>query len=170
MQTPVRRVDHRAGWLRWLIIGALVAGTLDILYAIGFSYARSGVAPSRILKSVAAGAFGGAAFEGGAGMAAAGLGFHFLNAFLITAAFFLVASRLPSLRRRPILIGALYGLFVYGVMNYVVIPLSAIGPRPLPPTAVWVTGVLVHMFLIGVPIALAARQAFGPATTPAAIF
>ena len=66
MQTPIRRVDHRAGWLRWLIIGALVAGTLDILYAIGFSYARSGVAPSRILKSVAAGAFGGAAFEGGA--------------------------------------------------------------------------------------------------------
>ena len=45
MQTPVRRVDHRAGWLRWLIIGALVAGTLDILYAIGFSYARSGVTP-----------------------------------------------------------------------------------------------------------------------------
>ena len=170
MQTPVRRVDHRAGWLRWLTIGALVAGTLDILYAIGFSYARSGVAPSRILKSVAAGAFGGAAFEGGAGMAAAGLGFHFLNAFLITAAFFLVASRLPGLRRRPVPIGALYGLFVYGVMNYVVIPLSAIGPRPLPPTAIWVTGVLVHMFLIGVPIALAARQALGPGTTPAAIF
>jgi hypothetical protein len=42
----------------------------------------------------------------------------------------------------------------------VVIPLSNIGPRPLPATVVIVTGVLVHIFLIGMPIAFAARRAF----------
>jgi hypothetical protein len=47
-------------------------------------------------------------------------------------------------------------------MNYVVVPLSRIGPRPTPPTPVWTTGVLVHMFLIGTPIVLAARRAFTP--------
>jgi hypothetical protein len=151
-------------WL-WLILGWLTAGTLDILYAIVFSYARSGVAPARILQSVAAGAFGSAAFEGGTRMALAGLGFHYLNALLITAAFFAAAWTVPVLARRPVVVGVAYGVFVYVVMNYVVIPLSAIGPRPLPPTPVWVTGVLVHMFFIGVPIALAARSAFVPATT-----
>jgi hypothetical protein len=52
-----------------------------------------------------------------------------------------------------------FGLGVYAVMNYVVVPLSRIGPRPTPPTPIWVTGVLVHMFLIGVPIAVAASRA-----------
>jgi hypothetical protein len=45
-------------------------------------------------------------------------------------------------------------------MNFAVIPLSRIGPRPLAPVIVLVTGVLVHMFLIGVPIAWGARRAF----------
>ena len=63
--------------------------------------------------------------------------------------------------------GAVYGVFVYLVMNYVVIPLSRIGVFPSPPPAIWITGVLVHMFFIGVPIALAARQAFGESLVPA---
>jgi hypothetical protein len=57
-------------------------------------------------------------------------------------------------------------VFVYLVMNYVVIPLSRIGVFPSPPPAIWITGVLVHMFFIGVPIALAARQAFGRVARP----
>ena len=147
--------------LRWLLTGWLVAGTLDILYAICFSYLRSGVAPSRVLHSVAAGAFGAAAYQGGTPMAVAGLGFHYLNALLITVAFFAAAAVAPRLRRRPVLTGVVYGVFVYLVMNFVVIPLSRIGVFPSPPPAIWVTGVLVHMFFIGVPIALAARYGFG---------
>jgi hypothetical protein len=149
----------RARQLRWLFIGALVAGAFDITYAIVFSYFRSGTAPSRILQSVASGALGRAAYEGGTRTAALGLGFHFLNAFIITTIFFLVARSWPALVRKPIAIGAAYGLVVYLVMNYVVIPLSAIAIVPRPAMAVWMSGVLVHMFLIGVPIALAARRA-----------
>jgi hypothetical protein len=153
--------DPMSRTLRWLLTGWLVAGTLDILYAICFSYLRSGVAPTRILHSVAAGAFGAAAYQGGTPMAVAGLGFHYLNALLITIAFFVGAAIAPALRRRPMLTGAAYGVLAYLVMNYAVIPLSRIGVFPSPPPAIWVTGVLVHMFFIGVPIALAARQAFG---------
>jgi hypothetical protein len=149
-------------WVPWLLAGALVAGTLDISYATGFSYLRSGVAPSRVLKYVASGALGKEALEGGAGTAAAGLGFHYLIAFLFTAFFFGAAALVPKLLDKPVLTGALYGIGIYVVMNYAVVPLSRIGPRPTPPAIVWVTGVLVHMFLIGVPIALAARRAFAP--------
>jgi hypothetical protein len=153
-------VRAREGWGKALVVSALIAGTLDIVYAILFSYFRSGTTPARLLQSVASGALGRDAFSGGSATAAAGLGFHFLTAFIITAIFFAVAARVPALTRRPVIIGALYGIVVYLVMNFAVIPLSKIGPRPLPATFVIVAGVLVHMFLVGVPIASGARRAF----------
>jgi hypothetical protein len=71
----------------------------------------------------------------------------------------LVARRWSLLWQRPVLCGAGYGLILYGVMNYVVVPLSRAGhggaKDPL-----WVgLSIVVHMFLIGVPIALAAGLA-----------
>jgi uncharacterized membrane protein YagU involved in acid resistance len=145
---------------RLLLATALVVGVLDIAYAIAFSYWRSGTPPARLLQSVASGALGRDAYAGGLATAALGLGLHFLIAFLVTAIFFAVASRVRSLTIQPVAIGALYGIVVYLVMNFVVIPLSKIGPRPLPSTIVIVTGVLVHIFLIGIPIASGARRAF----------
>ena len=144
-----------------LVWTALIVGTLDISYAILFSYFHSGVSPERLLQSVASGAFGRDAFAGGVRTAAAGLGFHFFIAFTITAIFFLAASALPALVRRPAITGPLYGIGVYLVMNWVVIPLSKIGPRPFPPplTLALFTGILVHMFFIGLPIAIGARRA-----------
>ncbi len=146
-------------WFRWLLIGWLVAGTLDITYACGFSYLRGGTSPTRVLQYVASGDLGPASFQGGTLTALAGLGFHYLNAFLFTLFFLLVAPRIPIGIERPVLVGAIYGVGVYLVMNYVVVPLSRIGPRPAPALLTWTTGVLVHMFLIGVPIALAAKKA-----------
>jgi hypothetical protein len=150
-------------WLVWFFAGALVAATFDISYATGFSYLRSGIPPERILQSVASGLLGAEAYKGGATTAWLGLALHYLNAFIITAIFFGAALNASVLIRRAVLVGALYGLGVYGVMNYVVIPLSRIGVIPTPALSVWVTGVLVHMFLIGVPIALAARKGLGAA-------
>ena len=148
-----------AEWVRWFCIGWLVAATCDICYATGFSYLYRGTPPSRILQSVASGVLGADAYRGGTGTAALGLGLHYLNALIITAIFFAAAALVPALVRQPIMIGVVFGLGVYAVMNYVVVPLSRIGPRPTPPTPIWVTGVLVHMFLIGVPIAVAASRA-----------
>jgi hypothetical protein len=52
-----------------------------------------------------------------------------------------------------------YGLATYGVMNYVVMPLSAIHSiGDSGPPYIRITGVLVHMFLIGLPIALITRR------------
>jgi hypothetical protein len=151
-------MTHSRTWAGPLVASALIAGTLDIVYAIAFSYFRSGTSPTRLLQSVASGALGREAYNGGAATAALGLGFHFLIAFIITAIFFAAASQYPSLTRRPVITGSLFGIGVYLVMNFVVIPLSRIGPRPLPAAIVMVTGVLVHMFLIGVPIAWGAKR------------
>ena len=141
-----------------ILLGGLVAGAFDITYAVVFSYLRRGVPPSRVLQSVASGLLGPEAYDGGAPTAALGLALHFFIA-LVAAAVFVLASRyLPALVRRPILAGAVYGVAIYVFMNWVVIPLSPIGPKPFPPLIVLATGLLVHMFLIGVPIALAARR------------
>ena len=60
-------------------------------------------------------------------------------------------------REQPIRAGALYGLFLYLVMNLVVIPLSAARAGSRDP--VWIgLSVAVHMLLIGIPIALFVRQ------------
>ena len=143
-----------------ILLGGLVAGTFDITYAIVFSYLRRGVLPSRVLQSVASGLLGAEAYDGGAPTAALGLALHFFIA-LVAAAVFVLASRyLPVLVRSPVLTGAVYGAAIYVFMNWVVLPLSRIGPRPFPALIVLVTGLLVHMFLIGVPIALAARRAY----------
>lgn len=152
-------------WPRYLGIGAIVAGTCDITYATTYAYLRAGMAPTRLLQFVASGALGQAAFDGGVATAALGLGFHFLNAFIITTIFFVVAARVPALRRNAVPVGISYGLVVYCVMTFLVVPWSRIGPRPFPATLTLVTGLLVHMFLIGLPVALAARRAF-PESAP----
>jgi len=143
-----------------ILVGGLIAGALDITYAFILWWLRAQVTPMQILQSVAAGLLGKASYDGGAGTAILGAFLHFFNA-LVIAAIFVGASRLwPVLARRATLFGPLYGIGVYLVMNYVVLPLSAFPPRTKPPApVVWITGLLAHMFLIGLPIALAAKKA-----------
>ncbi|MEK6335656.1 MAG: hypothetical protein AABM67_11955 [Acidobacteriota bacterium] len=69
----------------------------------------------------------------------------------------LSAARNQTQRRISVICGILYGLCVYLVMNFVVLPLSALPfkmPYPWPSV---VGGLLIHMFGIGLPIALAVR-------------
>jgi hypothetical protein len=150
----------RSGALTTALAGGIIAGTLDILYAWLFWNIKAGVSMVRILQSVAAGLLGPASREGGVPTALLGLAAHYFIALSMAATYFYVAGRVPALRQRPIVLGAAYGLLLYGIMNYVVVPLSRAGgggaKDPL-----WVgLSILVHMFLIGVPIALATRRAY----------
>ena len=112
----------------------------------------------RILQSVAAGLLGEASFEGGGPTAALGLALHFFIALSMSVVYYLVARRWPLLWQRPLLCGALYGLLLYGLMNYVVLPLSAAGPGSRDP--LWITlSIVVHVLLIGIPIAIFVRRA-----------
>jgi hypothetical protein len=143
-----------------LLLGGAVVGTIDILYAIGFWYALRDVAPLRILQSVAAGILGRDAFTGGAATGALGLALHYVIATSIVVAYHLAGRRVRVLFERAVPLGLLYGVLVYGVMNHVVIPLSA-ASRPVF-YAPWVlASIAVHAIGIGVPSALFARRAAG---------
>lgn len=144
--------------LKFVLAGGLVAGTLDIAYACLFWAIKSDVPAERILQSVAAGLLGPASFKGGASTAALGLVLHYLIALSMSLVYYLVARRWPVLWRRPLLCGTAYGLLLYAIMNYVVVPLSAAGPGSKDPLWVGLT-IAVHALLIGVPIALFTRRA-----------
>ena len=89
--------------LQPILIGGLIAGALDITYAFIFSYLRSGRTPAFVLQSVASGALGRRAYEGGLKTAALGLAFHFLIAL---ATVYFVASRfIPFMVTQPVISG-----------------------------------------------------------------
>jgi MFS superfamily sulfate permease-like transporter len=157
----VSRSTNSNDWTRPVLVGGLTAGALDIIYALSASFLKGGD-PSNVLRAIASGIFGRPAFEGGASMAMTGLALHFLMALLI-AAIFLAAIRfgLSSLRNYPLLSGPLYGVGIYFVMQQMVLPLSNVPMRdPRPP--IDFTGLAVHMFLVGLPIALAAHRWAAP--------
>lgn len=142
----------------WALVAGLAAGALDIVFACSFWAIKAGVPARRILQSVAAGLLGKASFDGGWATAALGLVLHFGIAVVMALAYFLVAREWPLLVQRPLLCGALYGLMLYGVMSFVVVPLSAAAPAPRDTSWV-VASVLAHMILVGWPIAALSRHA-----------
>ncbi len=148
---------RRLSALTAILIGGAIAGTLDITYAIGFSALR-GVPPIRILQSVASGLLGGPAFQGGVATAVLGLALHFGIALLWATIFYLASKPIPFLTRHPVVAGLFYGFLIYAIMNLVVLPLSAFPRKVSFPLLVLVTGLLVHMFCIGLPISLAVRR------------
>jgi hypothetical protein len=151
------------GLAPWMIValGGVVAGAIDITYAWLFWFVKAGVAPRRIFQSVAAGLLGReAAVAGGWPTAALGLLLHFFIAVTVAFVFYAAARYAPALWRRPWIWGPLYGVAVYGVMTYVVVPLSRAGGGGGRPDALWITlSIAIHAFGIGLPVALAARAA-----------
>ena len=142
-----------------VLYGALAVGTLDALDAIVFFGLRSGARPMRIFQGIAAGLIGPAARQGGLKTALLGVALHYFIAFGIVVTYYLASRRARLLTGHPVICGLLYGLAAYAVMNLVVIPLSKIGGPAMPAAPVLINGLLIHMFGVGLPAALAARAA-----------
>lgn len=141
-----------------VLAGGLTAALLDIVYAFTYFGLTRGTSAVKILHSIASGVLGKASYSGGAASAALGGVLH-VGIALVMALVYVTASRaLPALNRRPWLWGPLYGIGCYIVMNYVVL-LLRFGPRPPPHLDVLIGGVAIHMFGVGLPIALFAARA-----------
>jgi hypothetical protein len=134
----------------------LTAGVLDISSAFILFYPK-GVSPMAVLQGVAAGLVGREpAMEGGWATAALGLTIHFFIAFVAASVFYMASRKLVFLTRHSVISGLLYGVVVYGFMYWIVMPLAY--PVVHPSLSRDVTAVCVHMFLIGLPIALIVRR------------
>ena len=139
-----------------ILWGGLLCGVLDITAAL-VVYGYMGAKPLRLLQGIAGGLLGPRTYGGGVATALLGLLCHFVIAFS-AAAVFVAASRFaPFLVRQAVLSGVLYGIAVYFFMNRVVVPLSAAAKFPFS-FKMMVIGIVIHIFCVGLPIALAARR------------
>jgi hypothetical protein len=130
----------------------LTCGVMDISAAFITWWPR-GITPVRILKGIAAGLLGPSAYTGGWPTAALGLACHFFIAYSAATVFYLASRRLSFLTLRPVLSGILYGVCVYLVMYWIVVPLSRVPHRTYTVQST-VIAILTHMICVGLPIAL----------------
>jgi hypothetical protein len=104
-----------------VVVGGLIAGTIDI----GAASVINMLSPIVIMQAIASGVLGRASFRMGLSSAVLGLVLQWAMSILIAAIFVGAARRLNILTRRWIVGGVAYGVVVYFIMNYVVVPLSA---------------------------------------------
>ncbi|MGZ4856472.1 MAG: hypothetical protein ACXVKH_15190 [Candidatus Angelobacter sp.] len=138
--------------------GGLACGVFDITQAMVAFYLQSGLKPVSVLQSVASGLLGRASFQGGTKTAALGSFLHFFIAFSWAAIYYVASRRVTFMLEKPVMAGLIYGEFVWIIMNFAVLPLSAIHRWPVWNKASIITGPIGHMFLVGLPIALAVRR------------
>lgn len=134
----------------------LTCGVLDITAAF-VTWAPKGVTPTRILQGIASGVLGPRSFSGGRETAAIGLGFHFLIAFSAATVFYMASRKLLWMTQQPILAGVLYGVAIYLVMYWIVMPLSNFRKGPFSWSAT-VIAIITHMICVGLPISLVIRR------------
>ncbi|GIL40280.1 hypothetical protein TMPK1_25170 [Rhodospirillales bacterium TMPK1] len=144
------------------MLATLIAGTLDFLDVIVFYGIRNGTNPIRIPQSVATGLLGPASFQGGAATAALGTVLHFSIMFVAALVFFEIVRRVSLLTRSWPLTAIAFGLGMFCVMNYVVVPLSAASSSSNPTVLVVANQLFAHIVMCGGPIAYFAIRAARP--------
>jgi hypothetical protein len=141
---------HTRSLLTPILVGGAVAGLLDMTSAY-ISFGRY------MPIGIAGGFVGAAGRHVNASQYILGLCIHYFIAFSAATVYCLASKKLDFLREHFLVCGLFYGIAVFLVMQLIVLPLSAyhaMGPyqyRGL------VQGLVVHMLLIGLPIAASLR-------------
>lgn len=149
---PIRKFSA----LRAILWGGFSCGVLDITAAL-VVYGFFGAKPIPLLQGIATGVMGPKAREGGLATAALGLFLHFVIAFGAATTYFIASRFISFLTKHAITSGFLYGIAVYFFMQRVVIPLSAARRSPFS-LKMMIIGIVIHMFCVGLPIALSVRK------------
>ena len=147
-----------------IAVAALIAGTLDYAAAVTKFLFDGGKDPTRIAWYIASSLLGSkAAFSGGWLTATFGIFLHYVIATGWTVLFFLAYPRAPMLRKNVIVVGVVYGLFVWAMMNRVLVPMTRIktGAFTFNQAAAIQAGILA--VCIGLPMALLARRHYAKA-------
>ena len=139
-----------------MLTAGFVVGTFDILSAFIHYFIKTGQTHfSDVLRFVASGYFGTAAVTGGRSMIFAGLIIHYLIAFAFTVFFFLLFPKIKTFSKNKILTGIVYGIFVWVVMNIIVLPFSNIAYRPFHISNALIN-VIILIVCVGIPLSFMA--------------
>ncbi len=153
MSTPPDSIEAKTASLALpILVGGAIAGTLDLITAF-ISYGPN------VPRAIAAGLLGRQAMQSGSvPIWILGVFLHYFIAFSAATVYCLASRKLAMLKDHFIVCGIFYGIGFFLVMNLVVLPLSALhatGPFKLHGL---IQGLLVHMFIIGLPISTSLRK------------
>jgi hypothetical protein len=153
MSTPPDSIEAKTASLALpILVGGAIAGTLDLITAF-ISYGPN------VPRAIAAGLLGRQAMQSGSvPIWILGVFLHYFIAFSAATFYCLASRKLAMLKDHFIVCGIFYGIGFFLVMNLVVLPLSALhaaGPFKLHGL---IQGLLVHMFIIGLPISTSLRK------------
>jgi uncharacterized membrane protein YagU involved in acid resistance len=143
--------------LATILTAGCVAAALDLLFAFVFYGIRNGIPPQRILQTIGSGLFGTDSFQMGWQSAAVGFVCHFTILIVAAALYFYAAGRMRWMNRQALICGLAFGVAVYVVMNFVVVPLSA-APKFQRSLVPFIGEMCSHLFFVGVPIAYLTRR------------
>jgi len=140
---------------RAILTAGFVVGVLDISSAFVIWWQR-GVALQRGLQGIAAGLLGARSYEGGIATAGLGLALHFFVAFMVVSVFYLASRKMTLLTKQPLISGVVYGIGVYIVMYWGVLPMAFPAFRH----RLWneLLELAIHICLIGLPTAVIVRR------------
>lgn len=141
--------------IKTAIASGLVSGILDITGAILlYTFILKITSAQKLLQTIAAPVLGkDVTHSGGWISALAGLGIHFLIAFIFAVAFSLIYTFWKKWFRNPWVGGIVYGIIVWCIMNFVVMP-TATGNPFVFSFEYFLYGIGLIIFLVGVPISV----------------
>lgn len=134
----------------------LLTGTLDAIAALIIS---SKTPPMVIFQYIASGWFGSKAFSGGITMMLWGILFHYLIASVWSILLFLLYPSFSAFLKTKYLVAIVYGVIIWLIMNRLVLPLTHVPKRTVPPTGSTIfKGILALILCVGLPISLVANK------------
>jgi hypothetical protein len=159
MNTTAETISSNYNGAAWrnVLLGGLLAGVADFIYPTVKTVMAGGLW-MQPWRGVAGGLIGAAAREGGVGTALLGVALHFFICLAAAALLYLIVSRVKWLPRQWIVLGIGHGIAVLLVMNYVILPLSAIG-RGIYPVDQLHIHAFWHILLVGLPTAFFVAKA-----------
>ena len=135
----------------------LIVGTLDISSAFIYYFIKTGNNPLTILKYISSAILGKEAFSGGTMINLLGLALHYLIAFSFTIFFFWLFPKVKAFSKNKMLTGIIYGIFIWAVMNLIVVPLSNIPARPFNMNSAIINAAIL-IVCIGIPLSFMANK------------
>jgi len=137
-----------------ILLGGFIAGTIDIFAASLINHINL----VAILHSIASGLLGKNSFYGGWTSAAIGLVLQWAMALVIAALYVFASRSIPALARHWLWGGLAYGVGIYFVMNFVVVPLSAAPFKNHPLMLAKAAEDMLAMLLFGLIVAFFAQR------------
>jgi uncharacterized membrane protein YagU involved in acid resistance len=143
-------------YLAAILVAGIAAAAIEMIFVLPIQ-ASLGNSPGIVFQSIASGTMGKAAYIGGTPAILLGIFYHVLISVVAAGAYIAAAARLPFLYDRPLIGGLLCAIIAYVVMNWIILPLSAVGYKPTTNPEMMALSFGIHVIGFGWPIAYVAR-------------